>query len=57
MNRFSKGEILEQAEYSLAITAHFECGNKDFAWLNNVVAVRTRVQTRSGAIYQLFEVN
>ncbi len=56
MERFGKGEVLDQSEYSLAISAHFECGSSSYEWLNNVVAVGTGEQTISGPIYKIFEV-
>ena len=56
MSRFSKGELLEPEEYSLAIVAKFECGEDRYAWLNNVVAVGTGEQTATGPVYSLFEI-
>lgn len=56
MTRFAKGALLAPDEYSLAISAKFECGHPDYAWLNNVVAVGTGEQTRTGPIYQIFAV-
>ncbi len=56
MARFAKGALLEQQEYSLAISARFECGHPDYVWLNNVVAVGTGEQTARGPIYQIFAV-
>ena len=56
MARFSKGVLLDPADYSLAITAKFECGDPRYAWLNNVIAVGTGEQTAAGPIYTIFEV-
>jgi len=56
MERFGKGEILNNFKYSLVISAHFECGCSHYDWLNNVVAVGIGEQTDSGPIYQIFEV-
>jgi hypothetical protein len=56
MKRFGRGQALAAHEYSLAITPKFECGDERYAWLNNVVAVGTGEQTRSGPIYTLHEI-
>ena len=56
MGRFGKGALLRSEEYSLAMTAKFECGDERYAWLNNAVVVGTGEQTASGPIYTLFEV-
>ena len=56
MARFARGEVLDPSEFSLAITAKFECGDERYAWLNNVVAVGTGERTTTGPIYSIFEV-
>lgn len=56
MARFAKGEVLDPADYSLAITARFECGDPRYGWLNNVIAVGTGEQTRAGPIYSIFAI-
>jgi len=56
MARFAKGALLDRSEYSLAIVAKFECGDDRYAWLNNVIAVGTGEQTRTGPIYTIFEI-
>ncbi len=56
MARFAKGALLEPHEYSLAMTAKFECGDERYAWLNNVVAVGTGEQTADGPVYSIFEI-
>ena len=56
MAQFSKGVLLDPADYSLAITATFECGDPRYTWLNNVIAVGTGEQTAAGPIYTIFEV-
>lgn len=56
MARFNRGAVLERSEYSLAVTAKFECGDARYAWLNDTVAVGTGEQTKSGPVYTLFEV-
>jgi Protein of unknown function (DUF3237) len=56
MRRFGKGELLAPHEYSLAMTARFECGEDRYAWLNNAVVVGTGEQTPTGPVYNLFEV-
>ena len=56
MRRFGKGELLAPHEYSLAMTARFECGDERYGWLNNAVVVGTGEQTATGPVYTLFEV-
>lgn len=56
MARFGKGALLNPGEYSLAITAKFECGDERYAWLNNVIAVGTGEQTATGPVYTIFEI-
>jgi hypothetical protein len=56
MARFAKGVQLKPQEYSLAMTAKFECGDERYAWLNNVVAVGTGEQTATGPVYSIFEI-
>jgi Protein of unknown function (DUF3237) len=56
MERFSKGVFLEPHEYSLAMTAKFECGDPRYSWLNNVIAVGTGERTPTGPIYSIFEI-
>jgi hypothetical protein len=47
---------LDSSEYSLAISAKFECGDARYSWLNNVVAVGTGERTATGPIYSIFEI-
>ncbi len=56
MNRFLQGEVLDKVDYSLDISARFECGNPAYEWLNDVIAVGNGEQTKSGPIYQIFEI-
>jgi hypothetical protein len=56
MARFAKGALLDPADYSLVIDARFECGDERLAWLNNVIAVGTGVQTLAGPVYSIFEI-
>lgn len=56
MERFAKGALLDPSEYSLALSAKFECGNERYAWLNNVIAVGTGEQTLAGPVYTIFEI-
>ena len=56
MARFAKGALLDPSEYSLAISAKFECGDERYTWLNNVIAVGTGQQTATGPVYSIFEV-
>lgn len=56
MARFAKGEFLDANEYSLVMTAKFECGDERYAWLNNVVAIGQGERTPNGPIYTIFEI-
>jgi hypothetical protein len=56
MARFNKGALLEASEYSLAISAKFECGDDKYRWLNDVVAVGIGEQTQTGPIYTIYDV-
>lgn len=56
MARFRRGQLLSPDEYSLAITARFECGMEAYAWLNNAIVVGIGEQTATGPIYRLFEI-
>ncbi len=56
MARFAKGAVLDASEYSLAMTAKFECGEGHYQWLNNVIAVGTGTQTATGPAYDIFEI-
>lgn len=56
MARFGKGEVLGPEDYSLAIVSRFECGDPRYSWLNNVIAVGTGEQTRTGPIYSIFAI-
>lgn len=56
MQRFAKGELLDPADYSLAVVARMESGAESLAWLNNAIIVGTGLQTRAGPIYSFFTV-
>lgn len=56
MARFAKGAVLDAQDYSLAISAKFECGDPSYRWLNDVVAVGTGEQTATGPVYSIFEI-
>ena len=56
MQRFAKGELLDPADYSLAVVARMECGAAHLAWLNDAIIVGTGVQTLSGPVYSFFTV-
>jgi len=56
MAEFSKGKLLDPSEYSLSMTAHFECGDKKYSWLNNLITVGTGIQTRKGPIYSIYQI-
>ena len=56
MARFARGALLDPSEYSLAITARFECGDERYGWLNDVVAAGTGEQTAAGPVYSIFQI-
>ncbi len=56
MARFAKGAVLDPSEYSLAVSARFECGDDRYRWLNDAIVVGTGEQTASGPVYSLFTV-
>jgi hypothetical protein len=56
MARFRRGQLLSSDEYSLAITARFECGMEAYAWLNNAIVVGIGEKTPTGPVYRLFEI-
>lgn len=56
MARFAGGALLDPSEYSLAVSAKFECGDERYFWLNNVIAVGTGTTTPTGAVYEFFEI-
>ena len=56
MARFAKGELLAAADYSLVVTARFECGDPRYRWINDAVVVGTGTQTLSGPIYDFHEI-
>ena len=56
MARFQRGALLDPADYSLAVAATLECGDERYSWLNNLIAAGPGVQTRTGVIYNLFEI-
>ena len=56
MSRFAKGELLDPQDYSLVVTAKFECGTERYRWLNDVIAVGTGMQTLGGPIYDFHEI-
>ena len=56
MARFNIGEILARDDYSLTVSATFECGHPRYQWLNDLVCVGTGEQTANGPIYTFFEV-
>ncbi len=56
LEQLARGEIMLADEYSLAMTAKLEAGNKKYAWLNNIIAVGTGAQTTEGPSYSIYEV-
>ena len=56
MAQFAKGKLLDPSQYSLTINAKFECGDKRYNWLNNLVTVGTGIQTPIGPKYSIFQI-
>ena len=56
MQRFGRGELLDEGEYSLLTTAHFETGTAAYTWLNDLTVVGVGKQTAAGPIYVLHEI-
>ena len=56
MGQFLKGKILEPSQYTLSMTAKFECGDPRYNWLNNLVTVGTGIQTQTGPVYSIFQI-
>ncbi len=56
MVRFAKGALLDPSEYSLTVTARFECGDERYVWMNDIIAVGTGAQTGAGPVYEIFQI-
>ena len=56
MARFGRGEQLSPKDYSLVVTAKFECGDPRHAWLNDTVAIGIGEQLRGGVRYTIFAI-
>lgn len=56
MARFRRGEQMSRADYSIATHARFECGDPQYCWLNDVIAVGVGEQIPTGVIYRIFAV-
>lgn len=56
MRRFRKGEQLARDDYRLRAIAKFECGDENYAWLNDTIAVAIGEQRPAGPVYSIFEV-
>lgn len=56
MARFGRGAMLSPSEYSLVVTARLECGVERYQWLNNVIAVGTGEQSKTGVVYTFYEI-
>ncbi|MEZ5945584.1 MAG: DUF3237 domain-containing protein [Hyphomonas sp.] len=56
MAQLARGETLEPGSYSLVTIARFECGNDQYAWLNNVIAVGIGEQSGFNPVYTLYEI-
>lgn len=56
MAQLAKGHLIDSDDYSLAMTAKFECGDDRYSWLNNIIAAGTGEHTVNGPIYSIFEI-
>lgn len=54
--RLSKGDVIPEGDFSLAMIARLECGDPRYDWLNHVIAVGTGSQSGFNPTYQIFEV-
>ena len=57
LERFKKGAMLDASEYSIAMTAKFECGAQRYRWLNDVVAVGSGRQAATGVTYSIYQIS
>ena len=57
MARFNKGEVLSDEEFNLRTVARFETGSSPYLWLNDMIAVGVGKQTKSGPIYDIFQID
>jgi len=56
MTQLAQGETLQAGSYSLVTVAKFECGNKQYAWLNDVIAVGIGMQAGFNPVYTFYEI-
>lgn len=54
--RISRGEHVNPADYYLRTAPFFETGARDYAWINNIVAVGVGERLPNGAAYTVYEV-
>lgn len=56
MAQLAQGKTLELGSYSLVTVAKFECGNEQYAWLNDIVAVGIGEQSGFNPTYTIYEI-
>lgn len=56
MAELAQGKTLAPGSYSLVTVAKFECGDPDYMWLNDVVAVGVGEQSGFNPVYSLYEI-
>ncbi len=56
MERFARGALLDETEYSLRTLARFETGAQAYGWLNDTLCIGVGRQTAEGPIYSLHQV-
>ena len=56
MAKLAKGEALPSNAYSLVTHVRFETGEKELAWLNDIVAVGIGEQSGFNPIYEIYQI-
>ena len=56
MADLAQGKKLDPSSYSLITVVKFECGDGNYAWLNDVVAVGVGEQSGFNPVYTIYEI-
>lgn len=56
MAQLAQGKTLDAGSYSLVTVAKFECGDEQYAWLNDVIAVGIGEQSGFNPVYTIYEI-
>ena len=54
--RLAAGEAVAEDELSLAMVANFECSDKRYRWLNDVIAVGVGAQLGWNPVYDIYQI-